>query len=190
MPEENFRICADNYLMLYALYLSNIGYIDEELSFYRIHENNGYVRNSNAVPVEKISLLSIQLINELLVKKKEITIPYIDNDIKTKLFRDEEKFVIEPKEYVLYGTGEYSKSVKNYLEHCGATVKYYCDSNDKNWGKIIENIAVISPKELLEKRGEYYKIFIASMWIFEISDALNKLGMNKEVDYIYSEIGF
>lgn len=190
MPEEDFRICADNYLMIYSLYLSNIKYLQESLSYYRIHGENRYVGKANARPVTDISFMSIKKINEILVQDNKSTIPYMDYKMREKILKVEESIEIEPKNYVLYGTGEYSKIVKDYLEYCGANIVYYCDSNSKKWGSKIDNIEIISPNELLKKRDKYYKIFIASMWIYEISNNLNKLGLKKDIDYIYSEIGF
>lgn len=190
MPEKEYRICADNYLMIYALYLSNIKYIDDSLVFYRVHDNNGFIGRSDVKLVDEISLGSITLINKKLESNNQEPIPYIDYDLKSKLLKIEEGISIESKEYIIYGTGIYSHNVKKYLEYCGAKVKYYCDTNSQKWDMEIEGIKVISPNELLQKRKEYYKIFIASMWIYEISDSLNKLGLKKDKDYIYSEIGF
>lgn len=191
MPEEKFRICADNYLMIYALYLSDFYYIDEELTFYRIHGKNGYARRNDVMLVTDISRMSIEIINEKLSLDNKPQIPYINYEIYKKLHRDEENFKIENnKFYVLYGTGSYSKIVKKYFDYCGAKIKYYCDSNSEKWGTMFEGIEVISPQELCERRSEYQKIFISSMWIFEISEILNRLGLKKDIDYIYSEIGF
>ena len=190
MPEERFRICADNYLMIYALYLSDFYYIDEELTFYRIHGSNGYARRRDVMSVTEITRMSIELINKKLSLNNQPQIPYIDYEIYKKLHKEKEDFEIEPKKYVLYGTGSYSRIVKKYFDYCGAEIKYYCDSNSEKWETVFEGVKVISPQELCTKRNEYHKIFIASMWIFEISETLNKLGLKKDIDYIYSEIGF
>jgi hypothetical protein len=187
MPEENFRICADEYMMLYALYLSNVKYIDEPLAYYRIHGNNAYVGHLD-VDVKFINarnFATIRRINEKLIGENQIPIPYMNQHLRRLLCENEEKFMIEQKDYVIYGTGAAAINVREYLEFCGANIKFYCDSNEAKWGGNI-----LSPEQLVEQRGEYYKIVIASMWINEISETLNKLGLEKDKDYIYSKVAF
>lgn len=190
MPEKEFKICADGYIVLCALYLKNVKYTNEVLSFYRVHNHNKFIGTSKAKSIEEISLNTVKMVNKKLSEINEPNIPYINLELRKKEHEIEEKMVIEKKPYVIYGTGVYSQSVKKYLNFCGAEVKYYCDSNSQKWDTEVNGVKVILPKELIEKRDEYFKIFIASMWTYEISETLKNLGLKKDLDFIYSQIGF
>lgn len=190
IPEEEFKICADNYIFLYALYLREIKYTNEILSFYRIHSNNNFIGTSKTKDTEEFALKAVEAINKKLIESNKPTIPCMNFELRKKELELESGIIIKKEAYVIYGTGTYSQSVKKYLEFCGANVKYYCDSNSSKWGTDIDGIKIISPQELLEKRDEYYKIFIASMWFNDISKSLEKLGLKKDMDFIYSEIEF
>lgn len=191
MPEEGFKVCADEYLMLYGLYLDNIKYIDEPLAYYRVHgENAWYGRlNSNRYNSD-LKFRVLRNINKKLLSENKRPIPYINNCLQRLLCETEENFIIEQKAYVLYGAGTGAAKLKEYIEFCGGSVVYYCDSNSSRWGETLNGIAIISAETLVEKRADYDKIIIASMWINEISEGLNQLGLQKDRDYIYSEIGF
>lgn len=193
IPEKEFIICADNYIFLYALYLKDIKYTNEVLSFYRVHDSNKFIGTQKTQNSREFALDTVKIINKKLAQRNQPLIPsmdYMNFHLRQKELELEEGIIVEKKPYVIYGTATYSQKVKSYLEFCGAEVKYYCDSNSQKWNTYINEIKVISPNELLEKRNEYYKIFIASMWFYEISESLENLGLKKDIDFVYSEIEF
>lgn len=191
IPEKEFRLCADSYIFLYALYLSDIKYTNEILSFYRIHSNNNFIGTSKTKNTEELSLNAVKAVNKKLTELNKPIIPYMNFNLRQKELEIEQGIIIEKnKDYVIYGTGSYSQSVKEFLNFCGANVRYYCDSNNQKWNTYVDKIKVVSPKELVEKRNKYFKIYIASMWFYEISRSLEELGLKKDLDFIYSEVEF
>lgn len=192
MPENNYRISADLYLMLFGLYYTNIKYIYDKLAYYRIHGNNAwYTDLNNKENNTNMIFLTLQKLNNTLLERQELPIPYINKYLLKSFCETECNFRLEKdKKYVIYGTGEYAEFIKKYLKFCDGNLVYYCDSNSNKWGKNIDGTYIISPNDLISKRDEYYKIIIASMWVAEISNTLNNLGLKKETDYIYSELEF
>lgn len=86
--------------------------------------------------------------------------------------RDKEKIIV-------FGTGSYMKSKLDVLKEKYNIVKF-SDNNKENWGKIIENVNVIDPCEILEYNFDY--IVIASMYWFEIGKQLIEMGIeNKKI---------
>lgn len=190
MPEYEFRVCADEYVMFLGMYYSNVKYIDKNLAFYRIHEDNACFGKEGMTSkgIKDRNFNTIRRINQILVERNEVPIPYINNHLRKLVCENEEKFIIEDNKYVLYGTGDGARKLKDYIEFCGGSIAFYCDSNSNKWGNKIDNIDIISPSDLVTKRNEYFKVVIASTWIDEIKETLNNLGFLKDKDYIYSEI--
>lgn len=190
MPEDGFKICADEYIMFLGMYYSNVKYIDENLAFYRIHEDNACFgkEGMTAKGIKDRNFITVRKINQILIERKEPPIPYMNNYLRRLMCENEEKFMIKDNKYVLYGTGDGARKLKDYIEFCGGSVAFYCDSNSNKWGNKINNIDIISPNDLVTKRNEYCKVVIASTWIDEIKEILSNLGLKESKDYVYSEM--
>ena len=72
MPEKEYRVCADHYVKMAALYYSNICYLPDELSFYRIHGDNAYVSKSISQRADcfdrQLDFISVEYFNDRLRK--------------------------------------------------------------------------------------------------------------------------
>lgn len=194
MPEKEFRICADEYIMLYATYLSNPIYLQEKLSIYRIHENNLFVgtdKLSNKNKRNQSYYNTVKLINKSLIQKNLTPIPYVNEWlIKDFLENEEDIFIEQGKNYVLYGTGSGGLKISRHIELCEGNIVYYCDSNSDKWGTFHNKVKVISPQELIEKRSEYEKIIIASGYYVEIAEKLKSIGLEEKEDFYCTDLVF
>lgn len=190
IPDE-VKICMDVYLFIGAIYYSSMYYIREILSYYRVHEKNNFFRKeNNDRMLKEVIAYSLEKINMKLVLEHKQPIPCLDRKMYRTMLEKEENFIIQPLKYVIYGASLGGRRVAEYIEYCGGTVYAFCDSKEEKWGTIFLDREVISPMQLIEKRKEYGKIVIGSMWIKEISEYLETLGLRAEADYIFSKIGF
>lgn len=49
---------------------------------------------------------------------------------------------------VLLGVGDGAKLLYQLFKNNKLNINYFCDNNKDNWGKLIENIPIISPPQL------------------------------------------
>lgn len=57
IPENDFKICADNYLIMQAPFLGEVLSINECLGIYRVHGNNNWISIKETISLERIKLL-------------------------------------------------------------------------------------------------------------------------------------
>ena len=62
---------------------------------------------------------------------------------------------------VLYGAGMIGRITKNYLDSKNIKVNYFCDSDDRLSGKIVDGLEIIS-RENLGKLNRDMNIFISN----------------------------
>lgn len=83
------------------------------------------------------------------------------------------------KNIVMFGAGIMSKY---YVELYNIDVKYYVDNNCVKWETEYLGKKVKDPNFLIYDKGNII-IFIGSQYVEEISEQLNKMGFEREVDY-------
>ena len=80
---------------------------------------------------------------------------------------------ILPKGLILYGAGWAGVINLNILKSKGFyNVIYFCDSAPAKWGTEVENISVISPKELMEKHRDKAVLVSTTNFYAEIHGSL------------------
>lgn len=182
VPEEAFKICADDFVRINALYFSDIYNIDEVLGFYRIHDSNNYcgkydyeekIRRQKNTKIQfnkKLHMLGLPLI------------PTEHYTLDSILGYSVE--VESGKEYLLYGTGKASETITNITEKKGGKVRLYSDSNPEKWGGSFMGKTIIPPSQIRVARDKFHKIIIASMHSKEILESLRQLNFEEGKDII------
>ncbi len=77
---------------------------------------------------------------------------------------------------VLYGAGEKGKSFFNENDLSNIQVMYYCDDDNNKWGKYLNGVKIISPRELCDVSLDI-PVIITSRCCDEIYERLSKLGI-------------
>jgi len=88
---------------------------------------------------------------------------------------------------VLFGADKIGEEILSLFKSFDCNIDYFCDNKQELWGSKVEEIPVISPKEL---KALYQKtkvtVFISCCYYMEISTQLEELGIqffNKVADY-------
>lgn len=92
---------------------------------------------------------------------------------------DSSEYKIEKNvRYALYGAGQ---SVKNiYDSFVKEQIKFICDSDCNKWGTDFLGYQIVSPEELWNRRQEFDKVFVSSIYFYEIKTYLMELGFKEE----------
>lgn len=190
MQEEEYMTFADCYIKVMAQYYTNIKYVAEPLTYYRVHdmqESRSFesILHVNEF-VENLYKRVFRDINRVLIERGEKTIPPLNAENMRKAFA-----IANPHadlhiggNYVIYGAGNNAFKVQKYLELMGERCIYLTDSDRKKWGMMWNGIPVLSFEQLLSRRSEYQKIIIASPYFREMEQTLMTLGMKRNVDFI------
>ncbi len=199
MPESNLKVSADYYVVIFALYYTNVSFLEEELSYYRIHGRNLYACDNDIFgSIESMvnhnkamDNLIRNYINDKLKIENEIEIPELTKENRTLLWQQtEHPFSLNKNgKYLLYGTGSKAIKYELVLQDFDAEIIGYCDSNMDKCGTIWRGKMVYSPDELVHMRHNYDKVIIASVHYEEIGRKLCEMGLQRDIDFIYAEIG-
>lgn len=190
MPEEDYITFADCYVKVMAQYYSNIKYLNEPLTFYRIHDLQETLSFDNFLKlnqfVERLYDRVFRDINCVLQERGEEVIPPLNAENFKQAFAiaNPKADIREGENYVIFGAGNNSYKVQKYLKLLGGKCLYMVDSNPKKWGTLWNDISVISFDELVKKRSEFHKIIIASPYFREMEQTLFDLGMKSDIDFI------
>ena len=190
MPEDNYITHADMYLKLMAQYYSDITYIPEVLTAYRIHntqKNSEFSDAKNSSDfLDAFYAKVFADMNRELAKSGEKPVPELtatNLEMAFNLANPVSK-IEKGKTYAIYGAGVNSYKILNVVNAIGASVRYISDSDETKWGRTWNDIEVISSDELVKKRSEYEQIIIGSFGYYkEIAKALEKKGLVEDVDF-------
>lgn len=90
------------------------------------------------------------------------------------------------KRYAVYGAGNTGRSALAQIRKMHSAAVLFTDSDPRKWGKEIDGIPVVPPKELYKRRDRFEQIIIASTYFKEIKDTIQRLGFGEQ-DYIIYE---
>ncbi len=195
MPEEGYRVCADHYVKMAALYYTNIYYIPEELTYYRIHGSNAYasldIQGRAQSHDEELDFMSVEYFNERLLAEndKAELIPHRCLRLTEEFYKEiGNGFQIEKdKKYVVFGTGNDSRTMIRYITQKEGQIVAFCDSSAEKKGKRFFAKEIWSPEMLIKKREEYDRIVLGSLRYYkEMIDRLEAMGLKMGMDYIYT----
>ena len=126
---------------------------------------------------------------------KRATFPVV-RDVKdltefVQLFNDNKRLVLNKKcfespeyrieadvKYALYGAGQSAKNL--YPLFAKGQVVLICDSSCDKWGTDFLGYRIVSPEELWNRKQEFDKIFVSSIYFYEIKAYLMELGFQEE----------
>lgn len=186
LNEEDMRYCADGILVMIALSLTEVGFIEEELGFYRIHGKNGFVGKSDFGKAAREVLERQHTYTNLQLQDKGFkSIPFSAHNYLRKIIEDmtANKEISTEDVFVLYGTESSGLYLSEILESLGCRIYAYVDSDENKQGAELRGKTIYSPSEIYKFRNNFTKILIASSAQQAISETLGKLGFQEGSDY-------
>lgn len=190
MPEKDYVTFADCYVKVLAQYYSNIKYIKNPLTYYRIHETQetmGFENYEEAVAfVNNLYKRVFRDINVRLAAENKPIIPELTDENFRKAFAIANgELKVEGKAYAIYGAGVRADHVINAVEKAGGKIVCAIDSNPAKWGIWWKGIMIYSPTEGIDKEKlGYEQIIIAAIYYEEIKNTLIDLGLEEGKDFI------
>ena len=89
--------------------------------------------------------------------------------------------VKEGKRIIIYGAGARGGFIASMLQKYKCSIICYCDSDSNKWGQKYLNKEIISPEELVKRKGSYDAIVISSTRYYEeIKKKLDSLGFSSD----------
>lgn len=189
MPEDKYTTFADCYVMVLAQYLDNIKYINDHLTYYRVHKKQETQRVGEHMVLSnyEASLYKRVLndINHRLDKCGLTTIPCMSEDGCRQASRIANGYENMTRDFVIYGTGPSSYNYSNYIEKLGGRFLYAIDGDKNKWGKIWRGLAIYSPEEGIRRLKDNEIILIGSNYYKdEIKDVLISYGLKENDNFM------
>lgn len=197
MPEQDYIVCADQYVKMAALYYENVYYIEQELSCYRIHGSNAYVSKSieerSSVHDERLLFISKEYFNKSLLQKdsKAKIIPHRSIRLTDEFYKEiGNGFEISKGgRYIVYGTGNDSVKMIHHIVEREGIIVAFCDSDKNKQGHLYYGKKVLSPESLIDERSIYDKIVIASLRYYrQMANRLETMDLKRGSDYIFTPV--
>lgn len=186
LHERDMRYCADGILVMIALSLTEVGFIEEELGFYRIHGKNGFVGKSDFGKAAREVLEKQHSYTNLQLKDKGFSvIPFSAHHYLRKIIEDmlANEEITRDDIFVLYGTESSGLYLSEVLETLGCVIYAYADSSESKQGSMFLGKNIYSPVQIYERRNYFTKILIASSAQQAISETLIGIGFEEGTDY-------
>ncbi|MGO5315090.1 glycosyltransferase family 2 protein [Bilifractor sp. LCP21S3_A7] len=191
MPEDGFMTFADCYVKCFAQNYCDIHYVDEPLSFYRRHNKMANItefgkddQNQHFMHLKLLYEKAFNAINKELEKRHEPTVPIFSFDREAFKLSDPSLSIEEGKTYALYGAGNNFACAKREINAFNAKVLFAADSNPAKWGGSIDGTPIVSPEEMIRRRSEFEKVYIASLnYKDDIEKNLIQLGLTEGKDF-------
>lgn len=106
-------------------------------------------------------------------------------EVIQKFFRDwncdEVKEKIENvKGIIIFGCGHDGVITKKILTNCNYCPEAFCDNNNRNIGKVIEGIPVISVQSVIDKKRDYLVVLASRKYVDEMYRELKERGFPEE----------
>lgn len=169
--------CMD-YLKQYVLNPGSILIADES---YDLEEELGTgilaVFSPEALAVKKATypvlrdVESLEELSQLWESQKRVT-------LNKQCFEDSD-YRIEPNvRYALYGAGNSAETILGSFED--GQIVMVCDSSSDKWGTDFFGFSIVSPQQLCSRKNEFDKIFVSSIYFYEIKTQLMELGFRTE----------
>lgn len=183
--EEQMIYCADGILLMAALSLTEVGFIEEELGFYRVHGNNGFVGKDDYGENARLILKrQHEYVNKQLQKRGYKEIPFSFTDYFNHIIQDmlKNEKISSCSRILLYGTESSGLYMHEVLESAGIRVVGFIDSDERKQGKRVLNKPTYSPDNI-SQLNDWDCILIASSAQDAISKTLDRCGLKAEKNY-------
>lgn len=108
------------------------------------------------------------------MEEKSLNSDYLEMEIKEKIDR------FNTRNIIIYGSGKDSKVIKELLLKNKYRVQFFCDTDEKRSGEIIEGISIISLSELIEKYRNCIVIIASRRYQVEMYLNLVKINFEDE----------
>lgn len=186
LNEEDMRYCADGILVMIALSLTEVGFIEEELGFYRIHGKNGFVGKSDFGKAAREVLERQHAYTNLQLKDKGFPlVPFSAHNYLKKIIEEmlSKGDISTDDIFVLYGTESSGLYLSEVLEEKGCNIYAYIDSAEGKQGTMFRGRNIYSPVKIFGYKKNYTKILIASSAQEAIGTTLLQTGFKENVDF-------
>ncbi len=184
--EREMIYCTDGVLLMIALSLTEIGILEEELGFYRIHGSNGFVGKTDYGEKAR-SILEKQkkYVNKQLRMHGFPEIQFDNHKYFSTLISEllSENKLKKNDKIVIYGTESSGIYMTEVFLDMHFEIWGYADSSKEKQGNSFLNKRIWAPYELNDYRQEFDKILIASSAQDEIALTLEELNFHEGKDY-------
>lgn len=177
-PQEMIY-CADGILLMIALSLTEVGFVREELGFYRVHGNNGFIGKSDyGARAREILDRQHAYVNKQLKDKGYKEVPFDHYAYFRAILSGmlEDGRLSKKARVVLYGTESSGLYMTQVLKELGIPVVGYADSSVQKQGEVFLEKTIYAPEQLKQLEKEFDCILIASSAQEAIATTLQKNG--------------
>jgi len=178
---ENIEV-QDRAVEFFQSYVCNPGSILVAESDYDMECELGkgieLIISPEAFALEKASFPAVNK----LKNKEELIALYDENKVislKKDSFEDHAYKVEKDVKYAVYGAGPTGQEFLKLFDK--DQIAFFSDSDCNKWGCDFNGYEVISPDDLVKRKDEFDKIFVASTWYFEIKTTLMELGFSNDI---------
>lgn len=175
IPENEYRICADEYIKLMFLNYADILSLDSPKGCYRAHDSNQWF-NTQASSIE-YNKKTLSLLNEVRTKEKKKTIPSVSVVESMGRFMLNNIILSSDEKYVLYGLGKLADFFYQEL-NASVDIIYFSGSFVEEDSKFLDK-EVKTLDYIFSHQDEYDKIIIASSQVNEILPYLISYGFKE-----------
>lgn len=186
LNEGDMRYCTDGILVMIALSLTEVGFIEEELGFYRIHGKNGFAGKSDFGKAAREMLARQHTYANLQLEDKGYKkIPFSAHCYLRSIVKDmlENGMIKKDNSFVIYGTESSGLYLSEVLDEVECRIYAYADSNENKQGSMFRGKMIYSPTEIYKRKSEYTTILIASSAQEAIGETLINVGFEEETDF-------
>lgn len=178
IPEKEFRLCADLFVMLTATYLSGVHTLPDVLGCHRIHENNFWAkRKFRRHDRELMYQSTLEIVNRWLFAGGYYPIPSYTRLMRRRFWKHVLGIDASINCFV-YGTGSMAEELTEIIEEEGATIRGYVDTLKSDDNNTFMGQAITSPLKMkaLMKDGEI--VIIGSSFVQPILHVLESINVD------------
>ena len=186
VDESEMIYCTDGVLLMIALSITKVGFIEEELGFYRVHDKNGFVGKTDfGQRAREILQKQHIFVNKQLRCRGKEEILFSNHRYFLHILRGllAEGKLKATNRIVVYGTESSGLYMTDVLEELGLQIVLYADSDTRKQGTQFMKREIVSPDELLLRKDEWDVVLIASSAQKAISKGLTDRGLIEAAEF-------
>ena len=177
--DDKLRYCSDGLVVMLALTMGKVGFIEDVLGFYRIHGNNLFInRTDNLQKGAEIIKARELYLNEILVSRNCAPINFQKEQYYKDLIKEQFNLgnINLQNRCWIWGTEFAGKYFTDALNEMGFQIEGYIDSNVGKSGMSFMGRQIFPPDRLQEIIDDKSKIIIASSAVKAIASQMDNMG--------------